>query len=89
MATIHALFKDRAFEPERLHQMGEAFDLVTRAMPDAEADDIAMVIIAAAQRGIKDAPTLSLEALEILADAQPKRADPISSVSVPLRHSSR
>jgi hypothetical protein len=74
MSTIHALFKDRAFDPERLHQMGEAFDLVKRAMPDVEADDIAMVIIAAAQRGVVDAPALSVEALEILADTQRQRA---------------
>jgi hypothetical protein len=74
MATIHALFKDRVFDPERLHQMGEAFDLVKRAMPDVEADEIAMVIIAAAQRGVVDAPALSVEALETLADAQRQRA---------------
>jgi hypothetical protein len=74
MATIHALFKDRAFEPERLHQMGEAFDLVKCAMPGADADDIATVIIEAAQRGIADTATLTVKALASLAEAQPQRA---------------
>ena len=72
MGTIHALFKDRAFEPERLHQMGEAFDLVKCAMPRADADEIAMVIIAAAQRGIADAATLTVKALASLTAAQPQ-----------------
>ncbi len=74
MATVDALFKDRAFEPERLHQMGEAFDLVARAMPDVAAEEVAMAIIAAAQRGVADAPSLSVDALEALADARRERA---------------
>ncbi len=74
MATIHSLFNDRAFDPERLRQMGEAFDLVKRAMPDADPDEIATVIVAAAQRGVADAPTLSADALARLADSVRKMA---------------
>ena len=74
VATIHSLFKDRAFEPELLQQMGEALDLVKRAMPDVTADEIALVIIAAAQRGVTDAAMLGAETLQLLTQQRRKQA---------------
>jgi UDP-2,3-diacylglucosamine pyrophosphatase LpxH len=74
MGTIHALFRDRAFEPERLMVMGEAYDLVIKEMPKADSEEVAAVIIEMAQRGVMDAPTLATSTLDWLIQQSRKEA---------------
>ncbi len=44
MSNVHILFRDTAFQPEQLAEMGKAFDLVHRAAPECDKMEIAAAI---------------------------------------------
>lgn len=66
MSNIFFLFQNTTFDPEELVCMGEAFDLVKKAMPDVDAYDVARAIIVVAQRGVVTGPAVAAGALELL-----------------------
>jgi hypothetical protein len=67
VAEIFHLFSDTTFDPERLHKMGEAFDIVSKALPGTSPEEIASHIIDLSRTGIADASVLAAQALEFLA----------------------
>jgi hypothetical protein len=47
--------------------MGEAFDLVQKALPEKSAEDIAACIVNFARAGVNDAPVLAAKVLDFFA----------------------
>lgn len=66
MADIHVLFQNTTFDPDQLKRMGDAYDLVRRALPDADSYNIARAIIGMAEGGIVDTGTLAARTLDLL-----------------------
>lgn len=66
MPHFSILLQNAAFDPEQLKQLGDAYDLVRKAMPEADAYSVARAIIGMAEGGITDTATLAARTLDLL-----------------------
>lgn len=66
MTNIFFQFKNATFSPEELIRMGEAFDLVKRAMPETDQYDIARSLLVASQQGVRSTGELAAGAMDLL-----------------------
>jgi hypothetical protein len=68
--TVHSIFADRAFEPETLKNMSQAYEAVCEALElklgkdDMLTQAVAERIVEFAQRGVRDTASLTAMTLQ-------------------------